>query len=146
MTDPVTIGALAASALAMAADAVIKGATGEATRDAYKALKDKIVQWASSDVVALENTPTSTTRQAVIAEEINKQSQDDQVTVQSLANTLMEALEVSERIHPVGIDIGRLQAMRVHLGRIEVTQGTGFRAREVVTSGDFTVESLKSGK
>ena len=42
MSDPVTIGALAASALAMAADAALKGAVGEAVKDGYKVLKEKI--------------------------------------------------------------------------------------------------------
>ena len=36
MTDHVTIGAMVASALAMAAEAMLKGAVGEAVKDAYK--------------------------------------------------------------------------------------------------------------
>ncbi len=42
MTDPATMGALAASALAIGAEAVVKSGVGEAVKDAYKGLKDMI--------------------------------------------------------------------------------------------------------
>ena len=54
MADPVTIGVLTASALAMAGEAALKGAVGEAAKDAYKALKNRVARWAGSDVEALE--------------------------------------------------------------------------------------------
>ena len=44
MVDPVTIGGLAASALAMAGEAALKGTVGEVAKDAYKTLK---VWWRS---------------------------------------------------------------------------------------------------
>jgi len=55
MSDPVTIGVLTASALAMAAEAVVKIAVGEAVKDAYKALKDKVAVWIGGDVEALSD-------------------------------------------------------------------------------------------
>jgi hypothetical protein len=67
MSDPVTIGVLTASTLAMAAEAVFKSSVGEVVKDAYKALKDKVAIWIRTDVEALEKTPTSQTRQAVVA-------------------------------------------------------------------------------
>ena len=42
MPDPLTIGALAASAISMAVEELIKTSVGEAVKDAYKALKDKV--------------------------------------------------------------------------------------------------------
>jgi NAD(P)H-dependent flavin oxidoreductase YrpB (nitropropane dioxygenase family) len=45
LSDPVTIGALAASVLAMAAEEVVKTGVGETVKDAYKALKTKIAVW-----------------------------------------------------------------------------------------------------
>ena len=74
MSDPATIGVLAASALAMAAEAVVKSSVGEVVKDAYKALKDKVALWICGDVEALEKTPASPSRQAVIAEEIDRRS------------------------------------------------------------------------
>jgi hypothetical protein len=71
MPDPVTLGALVAAALSMGGEATLKGAVGEAVKDAYKLLKEKVSHWAFSDAEALEKTPASTTRQAVIAEIVN---------------------------------------------------------------------------
>jgi hypothetical protein len=59
MSDPVTIGVLVASALAMAAEAVVKTGVGEVVKDAYHALKAKIAAWCGSDVEALADEPTS---------------------------------------------------------------------------------------
>ena len=57
--EPITIGAVVASALAMAGEAALKGVVGATVKDAYKALKEKVAGWASSDVEALEKTPAS---------------------------------------------------------------------------------------
>ena len=62
----------AASALAMAADAALKGAMGESVKDAYKALKEKVATWAGGDVEALVCEPESKGRQIIVAEKIDK--------------------------------------------------------------------------
>jgi hypothetical protein len=54
MVDPVTVGSLVAGALSMTAEEVLKGAVGEAVKDGYKALKEKVSHWASGEVTALE--------------------------------------------------------------------------------------------
>jgi hypothetical protein len=145
MPDPVTIGGLAVLALSMTAEATLKGTVGEAVKDAYQALKGKIGQWAASDVDALEKAPASGSRQAVIAEEIERQSSGDQADVRNLAIALMDELEKRHRSSPIGIDIDRLEAARIHLKNINVTEGTGFRAKDIKTPGDFTVEGLTVG-
>jgi hypothetical protein len=53
MSDPVTVGAMASLVLRMASEAVVKGVVGEAVKDAYKALKQRIAHWAAGDVEAL---------------------------------------------------------------------------------------------
>jgi hypothetical protein len=50
MPDPVTLGGLAALALSMTAESMLKGTVGEAAKEAYHALKNKIAQWAGGDV------------------------------------------------------------------------------------------------
>jgi hypothetical protein len=70
-------------ALSRAAEAVLKGAVGEAVKDTYAALKEKVGRWAGSDVEALETTPTSKGRQTVIAEEVDRQPASEQDTVQA---------------------------------------------------------------
>jgi hypothetical protein len=146
MSDPVTIGALAASMLAMAGEAVLKSSVGEVVKDAHKALKEKVATWCHGDVEALEKAPTSVSREAVIAEEIDRQSLEDRADVKKLAVALSEALRTAALAGPTGIDLGRLEAARVQLGEINVTEGVGFRAREVKTPGDFTTGPITVGK
>ena len=58
MLDPVTVGSLVAGALGMAADAALKGAVGEAVKDGYQALKEKVSHWALS-MIALSDVVRS---------------------------------------------------------------------------------------
>jgi hypothetical protein len=141
--DPVTIGALAVEALSIAAKAALEKTVGETVKDAYKALKGKIAQWAEGDVTALEKTPDSKKRQEILTEEIDKQLPQDLAQIRNLITALIDELEKRQRSGPVGVDIGRLEAMRVRLGEINViTEGFGFRSKEVVTPGEFTLEKL----
>jgi hypothetical protein len=146
MVDPVTIGALAASALAMAAKEVVKTGVGEAVKDAYKKLKAKIAAWADADVEALAAEPDSAGRQLTVAEKINRQTPGELAEIRTLALALNDALREAAKAGAVGIDIGRLEAARVHLQEINVSDGVGFRASEVVTPGDFSVGALNVGK
>jgi hypothetical protein len=149
MTDPVTIGTLAASALAMAADATVKNFVGEVVKDAYKKLKDKIAHWAGADIDALEKAPASKTRQRVVAKAINGQPAEQQASVKALAAELVAALKSeakkSEGGGPVGLDVGTLEALEVNLGAVTVTEGTGARLRKVKTPGAFKVGPIRVG-
>jgi hypothetical protein len=91
MTDPVTIGTLAASALAMASDETVKSFVGEAVKDAYKALKNKIAHWAGADVDALEKAPALKTQQRVVAKAVDGQPAEEQASVKALAAELVAA-------------------------------------------------------
>jgi hypothetical protein len=141
MVDPVTVGSLVAAALSMTAEAVLKGAVGESVKDVYKTLKEKVSHWASSEVAALETTPSSKGRQAVVAEIIDSQPEDDRKSLRVLAETLVAKLK--ESAPAIGLDIGRLTALEVQLGNITVTSGTGARIEEanVATfkTGDISV-------
>jgi len=142
MADPVTIGVLTASALAMAGEAALKGAVGEAVKDAYKALKSRVAQWGGSDVEALEKAPASEARRAVVAEVVDGQPGDEQAAVRLLAQELLAALKRSGN---VGLDIGRLEALEVQLGDIRVTEGTGARIDEARVHGTFNAGNITVG-
>jgi hypothetical protein len=146
MVEPVTIGALSASVLALAAEAALKGAVGEAAKGAYNALKETIARWAASDVEALEKAPSSAARQAVVAEEIDRRPIEDKAGIRILVEELILTLEKTERDGPIGLDIGRLQAARVELGAIVVYEGTGVRAQEIETLENFTAGPIKVGQ
>lgn len=145
MADPVTVGALAATALSMAAEAALKGVVGEAVKHAYQALRDKIAGWVAGDVDALAKPPASAAHQAVVAEEIDKLPADQREIVRTLAAALLAALDEREHDSPTGIDIGRIKAARVLLGAITVNEGKGFVANEVETSGDFIAGPIDVG-
>lgn len=142
MADPVTIGALTASVLAMAGEAALKGAVGEAVKDGYKALKNRVAQWAGSDVEALEKSPTSQARRAVVAEVVDSRPGDEQAALRVLAQELLVALK---RHSAVGLDIGRLEALEVQLGDITVTEGTGARIDEARVHGTFRAGNISVG-
>jgi hypothetical protein len=125
MPDPVTIGALAACLLAMAAKEALKTGVGEAVKDAYAKLKTKIAGWAGADVDTLAKEPDSPGRQLIVAETINRQSPSDLAEVRTLALALNEALSEAARSSAIGVDIGRLEAARVHLQEINVSEGVG---------------------
>ncbi|MEA2840867.1 MAG: hypothetical protein QOF41_2197 [Methylobacteriaceae bacterium] len=146
MSDPVTIGGLAALALSMGAQAALKGVVGEAAKTAYNTLKAKVSAWAGSDVQALEKTPGSKARQDVVAEAIDQQPPDDQQGVRELAKVLLDQLERVQSSTPVGIDIGKLKAARVKLGEIDVSKGIGVRMGEVETAGDFETSKVTVGQ
>jgi hypothetical protein len=138
MGDPVTIGVLAAAALAMAAEAVVKAGVGEVVKDAYQALKTKIAVWCGSDVEALANDPTSKGRQLIVAEKIDQQSPEDQAEIKTLALALNEALRNAANMSPIGIDIGEIEAASVALKATNVREGTGIKIGETKTPGAFT--------
>jgi hypothetical protein len=137
MADPITIGALVASALAMAAPEVVKTAVGEATKDAYKALKTQLFPSAAAEVDALEAAPDSKGKQLAVAEIIDARSNEEQQTLRVLAEALIANLK--ETAPAIGLEIGRVSALEAQLGNITVSKGIGARI------GEADVESFKVG-
>lgn len=137
MTDPVTIGALVASALATAAPEVVKSAVGEAVKDGYRALKEKLLPWAATEVAALEASPASKGKQLAVAEVIDTRPDDERLALCAVAEILIAKLKESASV--VGLDIGQLTALEAQLGNITVVSGVGARI------GEANVENFKVG-
>jgi hypothetical protein len=142
--EPLTIGALVSLALGMAGEATLKGVVSETVKDAYKALKAKVAGWAASDVEALEKTPVSAARRAVVAEAINGQSEEQQSEARVLAQLLIAALKDASG-GPIGLDVERLEALAVDLGSISVKEGTGARFRDAKVLGSFKTGAIDVG-
>jgi hypothetical protein len=142
MNDPITIGSIVATALATAGDAVIRNAVGEAVKDAYRALKAGVAQWASADVDALVKAPKSAARQAVVAEAIDALPDEERVTLQSLADRLIA--QMRQDAAAIGADIAGVEKLEADLRKIVVAEGTGLRIRDV---GDakLTIDELIVG-
>jgi hypothetical protein len=141
VADPITIGMLVAGALSLGGEAV-KTAISEAVKDAYKTLKDKLAVWAGGDVAELENMPHSDARKAVIAEIVNNLPPEDQGKLRDLAQVLTTKLKETPAI---GLDIGRLDALAVELGKITVTEGVGTRIQEANVAGTFRTGDISVG-
>jgi hypothetical protein len=142
VADPITVGMLVAGVLSLGGEAV-KTAVGEVVKDAYKALKDKLAAWAAGDVAELEKTPSSDARKAVIAEVVNNLPAEDQAELRDLAQSLTSRLK--EAAPAIGLDIGRLDALSVELGKIVVTEGIGTRIQEAHVSGTFRSGDISVG-
>jgi len=146
MSDPVTIGFLAVSALAMAAEAVVKAGVGEVVKDAYKALKTKIAFWCGDDVEALVKEPTSKERQLTVAEKIDQQSPADHAEIKTLTLALNEALRKAADAGPIGLDVGKIDAARIALEATKIQSGTGIKVGEAKTSGTFRATVSEVGE
>ena len=138
-----TIGAFVSTALGIAGEAIVKGTAELAVKDAYIALRNKISGWISGDdVAALEKAPASAARQAVIAEAVDALPEDRKAAVLPLAQAVADRLKESKT--PIGVDIRRLTAAQIQLGRVSVTEGIGARITDsnitgTVSTGDIIV-------
>jgi hypothetical protein len=142
MPDPFTIGALAAWALSKAAEGIAKGVLGEAAKDAYKSLKNRIAQWADHDVAALEAMPGSEAQKAVLAKGIDQRTEQDKESLRGALELLVAGLK--ENAPAIGLDIGTLTNIETHLRKIDVTQGIGLRMKEA-SGGKLEVDELHVG-
>jgi hypothetical protein len=143
MVDPGTVGPLVAEALSMAAAAVLTSAVGEAVKDGYKALKEKVSHFAAGEVVALEKTPTSKGQQVVIAEIIDAQPAEERNSLRPLAEALIASMK--ENAPAIGMDIGRLTALEADFAHLNVSNGIGVRIGEAKV-GIFKAPNMSVGK
>ena len=146
MPDVATIGSMVALAMSMAAEAALKGTVTEAVKDAYKALKGRLIPIAEIDVRALESTPDSAARQGVIAELVNHLPEPQLDQLKPLVEHLAAALKRDAGDGPVGLDIGTLEGANLILDSLRVHAGTGMRADKVTLTGDLKIGPMEVGK
>jgi predicted Zn-dependent protease len=92
LADPVTIGTLAAAALASGAAALGKEVVGTASKDAYAALKAALLPASPSNVEKLEANPEAEHRAISVAEDVDDLDADTQAKIEALAEALSGAL------------------------------------------------------
>jgi len=95
MPDPISIGALVALVLSTAAEEVVKDTVEDATKGAYKVLKEKLSRLGSAEVDALEKSPGSIGRKLVVAELVDAQSKNEQESFVALAEALAVAMKMT---------------------------------------------------
>ena len=144
LVDPVSMGSFAASVLSMAAEAALKAGVGEAVKDAYKALRDRLAPKAGDEIALLEKKPGSRHLQAAVAEVVDALPPADSTDVRALAEALLNHLQ--NAAPAIGLDIGRLKALEVDLGTITVTgPGTGVRIADAEVHGRFATGNITVG-
>jgi hypothetical protein len=143
MVDLVSVGAFVAAVLSLAGETVLKAGVTDAVKDAYKALKTKVSHWAAEDADQLENSPKSKARQAVVAEKVDSLPASDQETLREFAELLLRTLKEEPRA--VGVDIGRVEALDMQLGKISVSSGIGARIKSVKVTGKFSTRDIQVG-
>ncbi len=143
MSDPVTIGFLAAQALALAAPEVLKTTVSEATKDAYKKLKELVAHWAGAEVAALEAAPASKGKQLAVAELIDERPEDQREILRAAVEALQAHLNTDAPT--IGLAIRTLIDSELKLRKVNVERGTG-AAIETATRTRIEIDELSVGK
>jgi hypothetical protein len=142
--DPVSIIADAAVA---GATAVFKDTAGQAVKDAYAGLKRLIIdRYRSASIELVEQDPTSQGRELVLKEDLQKADADKDEELLRRAQAVLDAIEQQpvEQTAALGVDLEWVKAANVRVKEI-IAAGTGFRARNVETSGDIDLVSVRAG-
>jgi hypothetical protein len=92
MADPVTTGALVASALSVGGATFVKGFITEGAKDLYGQLRGRLVRLSAPAVESLEAKPESVNRQGVIAEIVDERDEGEKRELAMLARALIDAL------------------------------------------------------
>ncbi len=145
MSDPITAGTLAVTALALAGEAIVKGAVGEVVKDTYAKLKSMVRRHAPEEMRVLQAQPGSEPRRAMVVEVLDALPQPETDELVDPAQRLIELLEVEAEKHPIGIDMTRLSAMNVNFKTVRVASDIGVLARDATLQGDLTIDSLEVG-
>ena len=97
MTDPITLGALVATALAAGATEAGKAALGAAAMDAYMALHSAAIRILGEPAERLMEKPDSEHRAGYVAEIVDKNSEAERDELHRLADVLRGALTAEGR-------------------------------------------------
>ena len=125
----------------MAVQELAKAGAGEAAKDAYQALRDKVAHRASGEVATLEAAPSSTGKQLAVAEIVDAQSEEDRQVLKVLTENLLAKLK--ENAPAIGLDVTRVSDLQMELGKVTVTRGVGVRVQDAAGGtlkiGDISV-------
>ncbi len=112
MTGTMTIGALAAALLALAAEAAQRGILGMATRRAYVNLKEKLAQLGQEAATSEFSTAW---RLRLAPDPVERSAPVEKENIKALALALLEALKNDVRRGSLGVSLQRLDAIRLQL-------------------------------
>ena len=105
MADPVTIGTLAAAALASGAAALGKEVVGTASKDAYAALKAALLPASPSNVEKLEANPEAEHRAISVAEDVDDLDADTQAKIEALEHKGVRVGRTPTQVAEIAVEI-----------------------------------------
>jgi hypothetical protein len=109
------------AALAAGAAAGLTGIATQAVRDAYELLKSALgVGFPQIDLGPLEERPSSTPKQASLAEDLEHAGADRNLEILQLAQSLVEAIEreAPQAAASAGVDLARVRGEFVNVQRV----------------------------
>jgi hypothetical protein len=138
--EPITTALVAGAAF------LLKGVASEAVKDAYKGLKDLLMDRLSS-LANLEEDPEDQDYRKAAERELQKKGLAENHAVLEKASELMQVIErePADRLAAAGIDIGNLQAAGDIIVR-HLNAAANVRVRDVVAKeGRIDIQDISAG-
>jgi hypothetical protein len=138
-TSQITVFALAAVLLA-------RGVLGEAGKDLYHKLKDRLGKLVGKgDVESLASDPESKPRRDVLAEALAKAGAGDDAELSQLAAALAREIKQADAAAGgIGLDVNGIEAVNMVLENVTGTH-TGAKVQNARLTGDFTAKGVHGG-
>jgi hypothetical protein len=143
--DPVSI---AAAAVAIGTQEVIKTGVAEVVKDAYSALKRFISEhYKGIDPSAVESKPASESKRASLAEDLKDAGADSDTELLALAKALIEAVraETPQAGEPIGVNLEEIEAQAVRIQNVW-SSGSGVQVRGAKVSGAIDISNVTAGQ
>ncbi|WP_280493231.1 hypothetical protein [Nocardia asiatica] len=136
----------AASAVSAGLAAGVSETAQLAVGDAYRKVKELLGRrYASVDVEVVEARPQILARQAVLAEELKAAGAGADTELAAAVQVLLNVIEQHspKAAELVGVRLERVEAGRVEVRGIRAAGATGVIAKDVKTSGEFSVTDVQ---
>ena len=145
--DPIT---LVMAAVVAGASAGLKDTVSESIKDAYRALKELLVQ-RRIDLSGVERKPSSESKQTSLREDLQDlagpEDKLDETTVNAARHLLaMVKANDPEAARAVGIDLEHLDVGGSLSIKGVTAAGSGLRGKDWKTTGDVVIENIDAGR
>lgn len=143
--EPVSI---AAAALALGAQQVVKSGVGELVKDAYALLKRYLAdRYKGVDPSAVENKPGSDAKRASLAEDLKDAGADSDTELLALAKAVIDVVkaENSQAGEPIGVNLEEIEAEAVRIQGVWSTGG-GVNIRGAKVAKAIDISNVISGQ
>jgi hypothetical protein len=142
--DPVSLIVLAVAAGAAAG---LKDSAADAVKEAYGALKRRILERHRVDVSAVERKPDSEHKRASLKEDLADAGAGDDVELREAARRLLAEVAKHDpgAAQAVGVDLERVTAGFISIGDVDVRgAATGFKGRDVNVGGGIHIGDIRA--